>query len=143
MRSNRMRRVDELLRRELGTQFERLIAPELDALVTITAVTTSPDLRQATVSVSVMGSEAAQTAALRLLQKRRTLLQRELAQHVKLKFTPVLSFHLDETLARADRVLALMDELGLDEAAAADPDAAASRPDDAPGETVDEHERDH
>lgn len=122
MNSNRMRRVDELIKRELGTQVERQIAPELDALVTVTGVKTAPDLRQAVVSVSIMGSDTARGAALRLLQKRRVLLQRTLARNVKLKYTPVLSFRLDDRLAQADHVLALIEDLDLDEATEPVPD---------------------
>jgi len=108
-----MLRVNELIRRELGDLCERRIVSDLNALLTVTHVDTSPDLRQATVLVSVMGDEAQRRDALKLLHRNRGLFQREIARRTQLKYTPVLRFQLDETMEQADRVLAIIDELDL------------------------------
>ena len=111
--SERMLRVNELLRRELAVLCEREISPGFDGLVTITGVETSPDLRQATVFVSILGDEQHHQLALQLLTRKRKLLQREVARHVTLKYTPVLRFKIDRTAETADRVLAILDDLHL------------------------------
>ena len=113
MVSTRMRRVNELMRRELAELCERLLPAELAVHLTVTEVRTSPDLRQAKAFVSVYGPDDRRTAVLKELHECRTAFQRAIGRHTGLKYTPVLSFELDETLARADRVLGIIDSLDL------------------------------
>lgn len=112
---NRLARVNELIKRELGFLCEREgIAAAGGGLATITSVRVSPDLRTADVAVSVFGSDAARTEVMRRLHQRRKDLQSALARSVTLKHTPVLRFHDDRVPEQADRVLHILDELGLD-----------------------------
>ena len=115
MKVDRMLRVNELLRRELGQLVERDVAPRMQALVTITRVTTSPDLRQSKVYVSVLGGEEQREEALRLLHEYRRDMQKELGRRVRFKYTPVLRFESDRSIEEADHVLSIIDDLGLDE----------------------------
>ena len=108
---DRMLRVNELLKRELGISFERLICPAVDALVTVTEVDTSPNLRSAVVFVSVYGDDDQQATVSRLLHRHRSEVQGIIARNCKLKYTPKLTFRLDERTAKADRVLQLLDQL--------------------------------
>lgn len=118
--SKRMVRVDELLRRELGTLCEKLVAPHLSALVTITKVECAPDLREALVFVSVLGSPEAHAEAMRLMLSVRREMQQELAHRVILKYTPRLRFRADRTAEKADHVLAILDELQIPDEPAPD-----------------------
>ena len=127
--SKRMVRVDELLLRELGALCEKLVAPHIQALVTITKVECAPDLREATVFVSVLGSPEAQAQAMRLMQAVRRELQQELARRIILKFTPRLHFREDRTAEKADRVLGILEELQI-------PDEPPPTPDT----PIDQHE---
>jgi ribosome-binding factor A len=109
--SKRMVRVDELLRREIGLLCEKLVAPQTQALVTVTKVQCAPDLRDALVFVSVLGSEAQRTDAMRLANQARREFQRELGQRIVLKYTPRLHFREDRSAEHADRVMAILEEL--------------------------------
>jgi ribosome-binding factor A len=113
--ANRLARVNELLKRELGYLCEREGFSTSSSLVTITEVKVSPDLRYADVLVSVFGDDAARQEAMRTLARQRIHLQAELARRVTLKYTPVLRFHDDRTAADADRVMKILDELEIDE----------------------------
>lgn len=113
--SKRMVRVDELLRRELGTLCEKLVAPHVQAVVTIVKVECAPDLREATVFVSVLGSPEAHVQAMRLMQGVRRELQQELAHRIILKYTPRLRFREDHTTEQASRVLTILDGLQIPE----------------------------
>ena len=62
--ADRMRRVNESVRQVLAEAMVELKDPRI-GLVTVTGVETSPDLRQATVYVSVLGSEKKRAASLR------------------------------------------------------------------------------
>ena len=108
-----MTRVNELLRREIGTALFRL-ASEGDfdiSAVTVTHVITSPDLRTAQVLISIRGHESQRKAMLATIRKNRVELQAILAQNVILKYTPRLSFSLDESLEKGDRVLDILRHL--------------------------------
>ena len=108
---DRMRRVNEVVKRELGDLFEKIICPEFEALVTITAVDSSPDLRHARVFVSVFGDDEQKKAVMARLHGSRKNFQSLMVKRVRLKYTPKLHFELDDSPERADRVMRLLDEL--------------------------------
>ncbi len=112
----RMVRVNELLKRELGEVFEKDICPGLSCLVTVTAINTSPDLHHAIVYVSIYGcDDDERQRVLCLIKSKRTELQRKVARHVRLKYTPVLRFELDDKFDQADRVYAILDSLNIND----------------------------
>ena len=111
---HRIERVCEILKREVGI----IICRELDfgsALVTVSAVDITPDLKQAHVFVSALGSPGQQRRALEALERNRVMIQSEVARRVTLKYTPHLYFKIDAAIERGTRVLSIMDELGLEE----------------------------
>ena len=85
--------------------------------LTVTDVRTSPDLRQARVYVSVLGSSGGESTAqeredtLQGLRSAHGYLQGRLARELRLKRTPTLEFTYDDTTDRALRVEALIDEM--------------------------------
>ena len=112
--NHRLERVCEVLKRELGV----IILRDLDftpVLVTISAVDITPDLKQAHVFVSALGTPGQQHAVLEKLERSRAHLQNEVAKRVTLKYMPHLHFKIDEAIERGSRVLNIMNELGLDE----------------------------
>ena len=104
-----------MLLRELGNVFTRVVSPAVPVLVTVTGVKTAIDLRDATVFVSIYGKAMPKQEVMTLLEKKRALIQSELAKKVILKYTPRLHFKLDETAENADRVMHILNELNLDE----------------------------
>jgi ribosome-binding factor A len=107
-----MRRVNELLKREIAVLLERMDFRLPDTVVSITAVETSPDLRHAKVGVSVLGGgEDARRGVLRSLRKERVDIQTAIAGNVRLKYTPVLQFELDTRIESGDKILAILAEM--------------------------------
>jgi ribosome-binding factor A len=104
MPSGRMRRVDEAVRAVLSDAITTDLKDPRIGFVTVTAVDTSPDLRHATVYVSVLGSEDEVTASLQGLRSAHGFLQRRVADELRLKHTPTLEFAFDDTARRADRI---------------------------------------
>jgi ribosome-binding factor A len=113
MGTKRLTRVNELLRRELGDVLYRVLNEEdLDlSSVTLTHVVTSSDLRHARVYVSVSGDEAGQKNVLSALYRHRKRMQQIVSKDVTLKYTPRLSFHLDDSIAAGDHVLDIIRDL--------------------------------
>jgi ribosome-binding factor A len=108
--SERMRRVNESVRQVLAEALPELKDPRI-GLITLTAVETSPDLRHATVYVSVLGSGRKRRASLDGLEAAHGILQSRLARELRMKRTPQLTFEYDPTVERGVRMTRLIDEL--------------------------------
>jgi ribosome-binding factor A len=104
-----MLRVNKVVKRELSGIIAREMSFE-GALVSINHVDVTPDLKNAHVFVSVLGTEARQTVMSKLTSHRPAL-QAELARHVTMKYTPHLIFHLDNSIERGTRVIEIMQQI--------------------------------
>jgi ribosome-binding factor A len=111
--SDRMRRVNESLREVLAEAVGELKDPRI-GFVTVTGVDTSTDLRQATVYVSVLGSERKRARSLAGLEAAHGVLQRRIASELRMKRTPQLTFQYDPTVEQGVRMSKLIDELVTD-----------------------------
>jgi ribosome-binding factor A len=112
--TERMRRVNESLRQVLAEAMPELKDPRI-GLVTVTGVDTAPDLRHATVYVSVLGSARKRKASLQGLEAATGLLQGHLARQLRMKRTPQLTFEYDPSVERGVRMTKLIDELAPDD----------------------------
>jgi ribosome-binding factor A len=106
---HRLLRVNEVVKRELSMIITRDMRFE-DVLVTVNSVDITPDLRNAHVFVSVLG-KGNHKAVIVKLDENRVTLQGELTKNVVLKYTPHLTFHLDESIERGARVFQILQEI--------------------------------
>ena len=108
--------------------------------VTVLRVEVSPDFRQATVYVSVMGTEAEARLALSGLKHAAGFFQSRVADRLQTRFTPVLTFKLDESVKKSVEISRLIDEaIAADRKpdpspAADDPAATTEEDEESPGE---------
>ncbi|HEX9015751.1 MAG TPA: 30S ribosome-binding factor RbfA [Chloroflexota bacterium] len=110
--TRRIERVNALLAEEISDLIRRQIQdPRLATMVSVIAVDTSPDLRNATVSVSVLGSEEEARLALTALRHAAGYLRHEMAERLRMKHIPELSFKRDTSIAQGARVLELLKEI--------------------------------
>lgn len=72
--------------------------------VTVVGVTVSPDMREAKVSVSIMGDEKQQQLSLRGLQNAAGFLQSKIASRIEARHTPRLQFTIDKGIQHALQV---------------------------------------
>ena len=105
-----MPRVDEAVREVLSAAITQELKDPRVGFVTVTGVETSPDLRHATVYVSVLGDESANKDTLEGLQSAHGFLQRRVASELRLKNTPTLTFAYDDSVDRGMRISELLDE---------------------------------
>jgi len=110
--SGRMRRIDELLREVVSESVASLDDRRI-GFVTVTAVRTSPDLRLATVYVSVLGSDEDRDDALAGLEHARVPIQQRINRELRMKRTPILRFEYDQSVESGSRLSKLLDELEL------------------------------
>ena len=112
--NHRLQRVCEVLKRELGQIILRDLTFSVP-LVTVSGVDITPDLKQAHIYISALGTQAQQRDVLAKLDHNRASLQAEIGKRLTFKHTPHLHFKLDDSIERGSRVLDILDHLGLDE----------------------------
>lgn len=104
--------------------------------VTVTRAEISNDLRDVTVFVSIMGTEAEQRNALRGLQHASGFVQARVAARLQTRFTPTLDFKRDEGIKKSVEMSRMIDEALAADRAGSNP-APADR-DDVHDQTVDD-----
>lgn len=108
MATERMRRINEVMREVIGSSISSELEDPRIGFVTITAVETSPDLRSARVYFSVLGDEAEREATAAALGSSHGLLQAAVARETHMKRTPTLTFHYDDGPERSVRMARLL-----------------------------------
>ena len=79
--------------------------------VTVTYVEVSPDMRQARVHVSIMGDDAKQKLCLHGLRSSAGYLQSKIADRIDTRYTPRITFQLDEGVKKSLAINQLLQEL--------------------------------
>jgi len=106
--SNRLVRVNELLRREISAVIQRDYEWH-GRLVTVSDVEVTQDLKEAKVWIGVLGGDSA--PVLDKLNHDHGAIQKKVMKRVVLKSTPILAFRIDASAARGVEVVNLLDEV--------------------------------
>lgn len=106
--SHRLDRINELLKREIGSVVQRDYEWH-GKLVTISAVEVTQDLKEGKVWTSVLGGDAA--PVLDKLNREHGAIQGKVMKRVVLKSTPVLRFVHDASASRGVELVNLLDEV--------------------------------
>ena len=104
-------RVAGKIHRILATSLQKEILDPEAWKINITQVIISPDLRNAKVYFTSIGSEEERLQAGKILEQSKGVLKRNLARNLRLRFQPEIEFVLDEELLRAEKIEAVLDSL--------------------------------
>ena len=104
-------RAAELIQSELATMLLRELKDPRLSMATVSRVDVSPDLRQARLYVSRMGTEEEREEALRGFERAAGFIRGQLGKRLKLKSIPKLTFVLDTGIAYGVRISRLLNEL--------------------------------
>ena len=85
--------------------------PRVTALVTVTGVEMTRDLRHAKVFVSIMGEESQRASTIEGLTSVQGFLRSRLARSLSLRVAPEVQFVMDESVARAARIETLLNQI--------------------------------
>ena len=109
--SNRMARVDEELKRELSNIINYEVKnSNVTGMISVTRVKTSPDLKYARVSVSIINSKnVKQTLA--GLKAASGFIRSRIAEKMNLRVTPELVFELDESLVYGEKIDRILEQV--------------------------------
>lgn len=113
MSTRRRRQVGDLLRDEISFMIQRGLKDPRIGFASITRVDVSPDIRYATVFVSVMGSEEEQSETLVALNNAAGFIRHELGPKLSMRNIPIISFRLDRSMEHAENVQRLLNEIDL------------------------------
>ena len=108
MASNRIGRINDEIRRELSEILRSVKDPRVSqAMVTITHVDTTSDLRYARIYVTAL-DRTGEKDLMRGLKSASGFLRRELGSRLNLRYTPELQFMSDDSIAHGAHILDLL-----------------------------------
>ena len=115
MASNRIGRINEEIQRELAELLRELKDPRVHkTMLSITHVETTPDLRYATVYVSLLDKEYTKET-LAGLKSSAGYLRRELGRTLQLRYTPELQWQADDSIVQGAHILDILSKLDIPE----------------------------
>jgi ribosome-binding factor A len=104
-------RVEELIRQEVAAILRERVSDPRIHFVSVTEVELSPDLRNATIYVSIYGPEKEKAAAMAGLLSATSFIRGELGHRLALRLTPEIRFVRDDSIERGSKVLGIMQQL--------------------------------
>lgn len=109
---SRTQRVGDQIQRELAMLIQQEMKDPRLGMVTVSAVDVSRDMSYADVYVTVLehSDKIERKQTLEILSKAAGFLRGRLASLVQLRFVPNLRFHYDESIARGQRLSALIEQ---------------------------------
>ncbi|MBE3557039.1 MAG: 30S ribosome-binding factor RbfA [Firmicutes bacterium] len=120
MASNRLLRVEEEIKRESADILRHMKDPRL-GFVSVTGVKVTPDLQQARIYVSVLGTPEEEQATLEVLENAAGFVRTEIGHRVRLRRTPAILFTRDESMAYGAHMDAVMRSIAEKETKSGDP----------------------
>ena len=107
----RSERLGELILAEISDLIRREIKDPRIGFVTCTRVEMSDDLRHAKVFVSSLGAEPEKARALQGLSSATGYVRRQLGRTLHLRYTPEISFLLDDSLEHGAKIAQILRQL--------------------------------
>jgi len=124
--SRRTRQVGEFLREELTDIIRKEVKDPRIGFMSVTAVDVTPDLRNARVYVSVLGSDEEREETLAALRSASGFIRHHLKPRLHMRQIPELEFRDDRSMEHAEQIARALNELHrADAAKAAAPSEAA------------------
>lgn len=112
MTKYRSGRINEEIKRELSDIIHNeLKDPRLTAMISITNVDVTKDLRYGKVFVSIFGSEDDKKNSIDVLKSSAGFLRRELSQRINLRYTPEIIIELDNTIEHGMHIDSLIEKI--------------------------------
>ena len=129
---HRPEKVREFIKEQVSEIIQHDLKDPRIGFVSVTDVEVSVDLRHARVFVSVLGDEDAKASTMTGLYSAQGYIRTELGRRLQMRYTPEVTFKLDESIERGTRVVTLIHEVSKggqrDEPPAADRDDTNDEP---------------
>ena len=113
--SLRTERVASLIKEEVGMFLTREYRDSSYGFITVTDVQVTPDLRIAKIYVSILGNNEVRERTMKMLKDNKGEIRSFIGSHVRIKFTPTVQFHIDETMDRVEKIEKLIKQIHKDD----------------------------
>lgn len=110
MPSKRNRQVSDLIRREIALLIKNSVSDPRLTQILITSVDLSSDLSHAHVYYTIP-EEISRDEVVNALKKATGFIRHELSMRTELRYTPHIKFCYDDSIARAQHLLSLMEDI--------------------------------
>ena len=111
MSNKKLLRAEESVKRELSFILDRKVQDPRIGMATVTRVELSDDFRYAKVHVSFLGESKERQKALLYVKKASKFIRGELANGLRMRVAPFLTFVLDESSERYIRISEVLREI--------------------------------
>jgi ribosome-binding factor A len=111
MAEHRVERLRELIKHEFGEILQRELKDPRIGFVSVTDVEVSNDYSHVKIYVSILGDDAAKTAAIAGLESAKGFIRTELGHRIRLRHTPELQIVADNSIERGSRIMELLEEV--------------------------------
>ena len=106
--SLRSNRVAEQMKKELGDIITRKIKDPRVGFVTVTDVSVTGDLQEATVYITSLGNEREKAETMKALEKASGFIRSEIGARIRLRRTPEIKFEFDTAIEYGNKIDALL-----------------------------------
>lgn len=100
----RVRKMQEFIKQEIGQMLLRDLKDTRLGFVTVTEVAVTGDLREATVYVSLFGSDEEKEKSLAALKNATGFIRTELGKRLQVRYTPEITFAVDRSIDYGDHI---------------------------------------
>ena len=111
----RVGRVGERIKKELSQILQSELKDPRIGFVTVTGVEVTNDLSQATVYLSVLGSDEQKEETLKALGRGQGFIRSEIGRRIRLRHTPELIFKFDTSIEYGSRIEKLLQQINQEE----------------------------
>ena len=112
MSNYKIERASEDIKREISYLIVHEVKdPRISSFLSVTGVDLSKDYKYAKVFISVFGDEESKENSFKALKSAEGFLSREVSKRVKLRFTPKLTFLLDDSMDNAMKIESLLEKI--------------------------------
>ncbi|MFH1540961.1 MAG: 30S ribosome-binding factor RbfA [Elusimicrobiota bacterium] len=106
----RCARINQVLKERISEILMRYFRDEI-GFTTITDVKVTPDLRNAVIYYSVIGSDDEKKKTAKLLTAARSFINVEMGKNLHIKYTPVIKFEYDNIPEGASKIFELLNKI--------------------------------
>ena len=112
MGNHRGGRINEEMKKEISSIVQNdLNDPRITAMVSITSVDVTKDLKYAKVYISLFGNDESIASTFEALKSSLSFIRREVGHRINLRITPELQLHLDKSIEQGMHIDALLEQI--------------------------------
>jgi len=107
----RVHRVAEQIKKEVSQLIQNELKDPRVGFITVTDVEVTGDLQEATIYISILGSEAQKQESFEGLKKAEGFIRREVGKRIRLRHTPEISFVFDGSIEYGNKIEKILSQI--------------------------------